>query len=138
MEPPGPARSCIPSMASAAPDGAGGAGLFGHIHVSASGENARITSPQALPANVQVVATGLNQPGKITVGPDGNLLVTEAGTNDVPTGCNTGAEPACANPSGAIARVTPGGQVSTVVSDLPSINNGPSGGPGAPARRGSP
>ena len=121
----------VPSMASAAPVGAGGAGLFGHIQVSARGENARVASPETLPANVQVVATGLNQPRKIAVGPDGNLLVTEAGTNDVPAGCSTGVEPACANPSGAIARVTPGGQVSTVVSDLPSINNGPSNGPGA-------
>ena len=46
------------------------------------------------------------------------------------TGRNTGTEPACANPSGAIARVTPGGQVTTVVSGLPSINNGTGNGPG--------
>ena len=121
----------VPSMASAAPADAGGAGLFGHIRVSARGENPRVASPQTLPANVQVVATGLNQPRKITVGPDGNLLVTEAGTNNVPAGCDTGVEPACANPSGAIARVTPGGQVSTVLSGLPSISGGPTSGPGA-------
>ena len=73
----------VPSVASAAPAGAGGAGLFGHVHVSASGENARVASPQTLPANVQVVATGLNRPRKITIGPDRGLLVTEAGTDDV-------------------------------------------------------
>ena len=121
----------VPSLASAVPASAGGAGLFGHVHVSASGENARVASPQTLPANVQVVATGLNQPRKITIGPDGNLLVTEAGTNDVPTGCVTGAEPACANPSGAIARVTPERPGLDRGEGLPSINNGPTSGPGA-------
>jgi hypothetical protein len=80
---------------------------------------------------VQVVATGLNQPRKVVVGPDGNLLVTEAGLNTVPTGCTDGTQAACANPSGAIARITPSGQVTTPVTGLPSINNGPTGGPGA-------
>jgi hypothetical protein len=79
---------------------------------------------------VQVVATGLNQPRKLVIGPDGNLLVTEAGLNDVPAGCTDGTQTACANPSGAIARVTSSGQVSTVVSNLPSVNSGP-GSPGA-------
>jgi hypothetical protein len=57
--------------------------------------------------------------------------VTEAGTNDVPAGCTDGTEPACVNPSGAIARVTPSGQVSTVVGNLPSISGGSDSGPGA-------
>jgi sugar lactone lactonase YvrE len=80
---------------------------------------------------VQVVAGGLNQPRKLVIGPDGNLLVTEAGTNNVPAGCTDGTQAACANPSGAIARVTPSGQVSTVVANLPSVNGGPTAGPGA-------
>lgn len=108
----------IPTMASvatAAPGGHDGSGLFGHIVLSGAGANAWLASPHTLPATVQVVATGLNQPRKITIGPDGDLLVSEAGTNDVPAGCVTGTEAACADPSGAIARVTPGGQVSTLV-----------------------
>ncbi len=117
----------VPSAASAAPVPTG---LFGHVHLTGGGVSAHAVSPNALPANVQIVATGLNQPRKLVIGPDGNLLVTEAGTNEVPTGCTDGAEPACANPSGAIARVTPSGQVSTVVGNLPSINGGP-GSPGA-------
>ncbi len=108
----------------------GQTGLFGHPHLTGGGASAHTMSPNALPTSVQVVATGLNQPRKLVIGPDGNLLVTEAGTNVVPAGCTDGAEPACANPSGAIARVTPSGQVSTVVGNLPSINSGP-GSPGA-------
>jgi sugar lactone lactonase YvrE len=116
-----------PSAASAAP---GQTSLFGHLHVTGGGPSAHSLSPSALPANVQVVATGLNQPRKLVIGPDGNLLVTEAGLNSVPAGCADGSQTACANPSGAIARVTPSGQVSTVVSNLPSVNFGP-GSPGA-------
>lgn len=113
-----------PSAASAAP---GQTSIFGHLRVTGGGTSAHSLSPSALPANVQVVATGLNQPRKLVIGPDGNLLVTEAGTNVAPAGCTTGAEQACANPSGAIARVTPSGQVSTVVANLPSVNGGPPG-----------
>jgi hypothetical protein len=124
----------IPTMATAAtaaPNASSGSGLFGHVNLSAGARQARSSSPHTLPANIQVVATGLNQPRKITVGPNGDLLVTEAGLNTVPAGCNTGVEPACANPSGAVASVTPSGHVTTVVGDLPSINNGPPNGPGA-------
>ncbi len=117
----------VPSAASAAPVQTG---LFGHVHLTGGGVSAHAVAPNALPANVQIVATGLDQPRKLVIGPDGNLLVTEAGTNEVPAGCTDGAEPACANASGAIARVTPSGQVSTVVGNLPSINGGP-GSPGA-------
>jgi hypothetical protein len=116
-----------PAASAAAP---GQTGLFGHLHLTGGGASAHVVSPNALPANVQVVATGLNQPRKLVIGPDGNLLVTEAGTNNVPAGCTDGTEAACANPSGAIARVTPSGQVSTVVANLPSVNGGP-GSPGA-------
>jgi len=92
---------------------------------------ASIKKAAVLPANVSVVAAGLNQPRKISFGPNGNLYVTEAGLNAPPSGCLTGTETACANPSGAIAEVTPSGAVSTVVSGLPSVNNGPTNGPGA-------
>ncbi len=83
----------------------------------------------ALPANISVVATGLNQPKKITIGPDGNLYVAESGLNTPPAGCTNGTQAACVDLSGAIAKVTPAGAVSTVVSNLPSANG--AGGPGS-------
>lgn len=117
-----------PSAASAA--GSGQSGLLGHPHFTAGDEDSHALSANALPAGVQVVASGLDQPRKIVVGPDGSLYVTEAGTNVVPTGCTDGTEQACANPSGSVVNVTPSGQVTPVVTGLPSINGGP-GSPGA-------
>ena len=63
---------------------------------------------------VQVIASGLNQPKKITVAPDGSLLVALSGDAVAPASCTDGAEPSCLDNSGAIVRVTPGGHVSTV------------------------
>src|ERR1700728_3054990 len=104
-------------MAEAAGHTGGGSVAGERLHAASIGEAA------ALPANVSVVASGLNQPRKITIGPNGNLFVTEAGLNTTPTGCVDGTQVACANPSGAVAEVTPGGGVSTLVSGLPSVNN---------------
>ena len=73
---------------------------------------------------VQVIASGLNQPKKITVAPDGSLLVALSGDVAAPASCTDGAEPSCLDNSGAIVRVTPGGQVSTVLGNLPSISSG--------------
>jgi len=63
------------------------------------------------PPAFQVVASGLNQPRRVTLGPDGTLLVSEAGLNTVPPGCKDGSQPQCVNPSGAIAEVTTAGKV---------------------------
>lgn len=104
--------------ASAATHGTGGNRIAPRSIHMASGVSAA-SSPK-----VQVVASGLNNPRKIAIGPDGSLYVTEAGINTSPQGCNQGTENACANPSGAIARVSTAGKVQTVVSGLPSINNG--------------
>ena len=76
---------------------------------------------------MQVVASGLNQPHHLTIGPDGNLYVAEAGDGVVGAGCLTGAEAACANNSGTIDRITPQGSVTHVVTGLPSVGN-PGGG----------
>jgi hypothetical protein len=76
----------------------------------------------ALPANISVVATGLNQPKKITIGPNGDLYVAESGLDTVPAGCTDGTQAACVDTSGAIADVNPSGKVTTVVSGLPSYN----------------
>jgi sugar lactone lactonase YvrE len=82
-------------------------------------------------STVQIVATGLNQPRKIAIAPNGDLLVTEAGSNVVPTGCVKGTEPQCVSTTGGIAEVTPAGKVSELVSNLPSVSNGKGNGPGA-------
>ncbi len=70
---------------------------------------------------VQPVATGLNQPKKLTLAPDGSLIVALSG-DGAPSGeCTAGEEPACLDHSAAIDRVTPTGRVSTLVGNLPSI-----------------
>jgi hypothetical protein len=73
------------------------------------------------------VASGLNQPHKLTIGPDGNLYVAEAGDGVVGAGCLTGTEAACANNSGTIDRITPQGAVTHVVTGLPSVGSPPGG-----------
>jgi hypothetical protein len=83
------------------------------------------------PPAFKVVASGLNQPRRVTLGPDGTLLVSEAGLNTVPAGCKDGSQPQCVTPSGAIAEVTTGGKVTTLVKGLPSINGGKASGPGS-------
>jgi hypothetical protein len=111
---------------------AGGALLFTVPGVAsvAGGTEASISTSQAQ-STVQVIATGLNQPRKIAIESNGDLVVSEAGLNTVPTGCTKGSEPACVSSSGAIAEVTPSGKVTTLVSNLPSVSNGKGNGPGA-------
>src|SRR5579872_1441709 len=79
-------------------------------------------SSQAGP--LQVVASGLNQPKKITITPDGSLLVALSGDGVAPATCTDGLEASCLDTSGAIDRITPWGHVSTVVSGLPSVSSG--------------
>ena len=82
------------------------------------------------PGSLHVVASGLNQPKKITLVPDGNLLVALSGDGAAPATCTDGTEASCIDTSGAIDRISPWGHVSTVVSGLPSVSGG---GPGAEA-----
>jgi hypothetical protein len=119
-----------PAVAGAAPTVHSGGGLFGthHFGGASAPPNAQVRS-SALPANLTVVASGLNQPHGITTGPNGDLYVAEAGNGQVGAGCVTGTEEACANTSGSIAQITPSGTVSTAVSGLSSIGN-PGNAPG--------
>jgi hypothetical protein len=81
---------------------------------------------------VQTIASGLNQPKKLTFAPDGSLLVALSGDGTPSSNCVASGEgQACLNKSGAIDRVTPWGQVSTVVGGLPSVSSG--GGATGPA-----
>jgi hypothetical protein len=113
--------------AASAGSGAQGPGLFsGHQWTGAgSGSSAHALAPRT--PGLQVVASGLNQPHHLTIGPDGNLYVAEVGDGVVGAGCVMGTEPACANNSGTIDRITPQGAVTHVVTGLPSVGN-PGGG----------
>ena len=73
---------------------------------------------------IDVVATGLNQPKKITIAPDGSLIVALSGDAVAPASCTDGTEASCLDTSGAIDRITPWGHVSTLVSGLPSVSSG--------------
>jgi hypothetical protein len=81
-------------------------------------------------ATITVVATGLNQPKKITIGPEGNLIVALSGDGVAPSTCTDGSQQSCLDNSGAVDRITPKGKVTTILSGLPSVS---SGGPGAEA-----
>ena len=99
-------------------------GLFsGHQWTGAG--SAHAIAPRA--AGLQVVASGLNQPHKLTIGPDGNIYVAEAGDGVIGAGCVMGTETDCANNSGTIDRITPQGSVSHVVTGLPSVGSPPGG-----------
>jgi hypothetical protein len=97
------------------------AGLVAVVAAPANASPPPSTPPQA---TVHVVATGLNQPKKITVAPDGSLIVAESGDGVAPATCTDGNEPSCLDTSGAIARVTPWGSVKTIVGGLPSVSSG--------------
>ncbi len=87
--------------------------------------------PNGPPAGqIKVIASGLNQPKKITVAPDGSLLVALSGDGTAPASCTDGTQTSCLDSSGAIARISARGKVSTLIGGLPSVS---SGGPGAEA-----
>jgi hypothetical protein len=83
------------------------------------------TSPAS--PQIKVVASGLNQPKKITIAPDGSLLVALSGDGVAPASCTDGTQTSCLDSSGAIDRVTPRGHVSTLVAGLPSASSGGQG-----------
>jgi hypothetical protein len=117
--------------AATAGTGAQRLGLFsGHQWTGASsGSSAHAVSPRT--PGLQVVASGLNQPHHLTIGPDGNLYVAEVGDGVIGAGCVVGTEAACANNSGTIDRITPQGAVTHVVTGLPSVGSPPAGSGGA-------
>jgi sugar lactone lactonase YvrE/ribosomal protein L24E len=114
--------------------GTGTALLLG---VALSGVGATLSAGPASAASIQTIATGLNSPRHLTVGPDGALYVAEAGTGGPgPTGSNCvatvneahAATTDCLGTTGSIARITTGGVVTTALAGLPSIVTEPAGG----------
>ncbi len=109
--------------------GGGGGGILRH-RGSRHHRGHHPPPPQA--EGVQPIATGLNQPKKLTVAPDGSLLVALSGDGAPSSNCvGSGEEQICLNQSGAIDRITQSGQVSTALGGLPSVSSG--GGATGPA-----
>ena len=116
--------------------GPGHEGLFGpHFRHHGHGHFHRVPPGHGpTEAEVQTIATGLNQPKKITLAPDGSLIVALSGDGAAPTTCTDGNELSCLDDSGAIDRVTPSGHVTTLLGELPSVSSeGPSGEATGPA-----
>ena len=74
----------------------------------------------------KVIASGLNQPKKLTIAPNGDLIVALSGDGQAPTSCTDGDQLSCIDRSGAIDEVSTGGRVTRLLSGLPSISSGPS------------
>ncbi len=72
--------------------------------------------------SIHEIASGLNQPKKITIAPDGSLLVALSGDGAPSANCVSEPEELCLDESGAIDRITPSsGHVQTVIGGLPSL-----------------
>jgi hypothetical protein len=119
--------SIVAATAAAGASSTSGPGLFPAQRWTGAGAT---VNGHALPvSNLHVVASGLDAPHGLSVGPDGNLYVAEAGDGVVGATCVNGSEPGCVDNTGAIARVTPQGAVTPLVSGLPSVGD-PGNAPG--------
>jgi hypothetical protein len=98
-------------------------GLVPALHWTGPASGHSVSGRDLPVSNFQVIAAGLNQPHGLTIGPEGDLYVAEAGDDQTGADCLTGVEASCANTSGVIARITPQGSVSTAVSQLSSVGN---------------
>jgi hypothetical protein len=76
-------------------------------------------------STITTIASGLNQPKKLSIAPDGSILVAESGSGEPSSECVTeGEEKICLNNSASIGRITPWGHVSNALSGLPSYTSG--------------
>ena len=116
------ASGAVPGRAAGTP--ATGA-VSGAVTRVASGA---VTGATSDVARIQVVASGLDQPKKVTVAPGGTLLVAASGDGAAPSSCVNGAQRSCLDSSGAIERITIGGQVSPLLGGLPSVSSGATAG----------
>src|SRR5581483_2908226 len=84
----------------------------------------RITAAAAAGAGATVVASHLNQPKKITIAANGDLIVALSGDGKAPSTCRDANERSCVDRSGAIDEITPSGKVVTLLNHLVSIAEG--------------
>jgi hypothetical protein len=77
--------------------------------------------PAAHAARLATIVSGLNQPKKLTVTADGDLIVALSGDGVAPKGCTDGEQRPCLDNSGTVDLVTPSGHVRRLRSGLPSI-----------------
>ncbi|MGA2014041.1 MAG: ScyD/ScyE family protein [Solirubrobacteraceae bacterium] len=76
------------------------------------------------PASIRLVASGLDQPKKITIAPNGSLVVALSGDGLAPASCTTGNQLSCLDASGAVVEISPSGALRTLLSGLPSVSSG--------------
>jgi glucose/arabinose dehydrogenase len=82
------------------------------------------TASTAPAASLSVLARNLAQPKKLTVAPNGDLIVALSGDGVAPKSSTDGDQSSCLDRSGAVDAVTPAGTVIRLVSELPSISSG--------------
>ena len=84
-----------------------------------------LTATPASAADVEVVASGLNNPRQLAFAPGGTLYVAEAGVRGDSTVCSVHPELGefCLEFTGSLARVGRSGNVKRVLTGLPSISN---------------
>jgi hypothetical protein len=80
-----------------------------------------LAAPIARAVRLTTVATGLNQPKKITVTAGGDLVVALSGDGSAPKSCTDGEQRSCLDHSGAIDLITAAGSVRVLRTGLPSI-----------------
>jgi hypothetical protein len=81
-------------------------------------------SSDAMKAGLSVIATHLNQPKKVTIASNGDLIVALSGDGESPTSCTDSDELSCEDRSGAVDEITPAGTVKVLLSGLTSISSG--------------
>ncbi len=87
-----------------------------------------LTPPAAIAAaRIRVIAEHLNQPKKITVAPNGALIVALSGSGAAPKSCRTGEQVSCASRTGGVDAISPAGTVVPLLSGLSSVSSGASG-----------
>jgi hypothetical protein len=92
--------------------------------VCACGTGAVALAAATAGSRLQVIASALNQPKKLTFGPDGGLIVALSGDGRSPTTCTDAEQHSCLDRSGAIDEVSPSGRVSRLLSGLSSVSSG--------------